>query len=183
MTLTIRDFTDDLAPAFHAINAEWIEGMFTLEENDRLLLENPRTLIIDRGGVILFAEDPDLGIIGTVALMKAGDGVYELTKMGVLARAQGMKAGEALLAAALDRARTMGITTLYLLTNRICAPAIHLYEKLGFTHDADIMARYGTRYARCDVAMRWTPLSRLAGEGDSRDSACGVRVGAVAEPT
>jgi len=36
-----------------------------------------------------------------------------------------------------------------------CAAAIHLYEKLGFRHDAGIMADYGARYARCDVAMRY----------------------------
>ena len=46
-------------------------------------------------------------------------------------------------------------STLYLLTNRKCAPAIHLYEKLGFEHDAAIMAEYGARYKRCDVAMRY----------------------------
>ncbi|WP_234411390.1 hypothetical protein [Rhodanobacter thiooxydans] len=35
------------------------------------------------------------------------------------------------------------------------AAAIHLYEKLGFQHDAEIMARHGARYQRCDVAMRY----------------------------
>jgi ribosomal protein S18 acetylase RimI-like enzyme len=47
--------------------------------------------------------------------------------------------------------------TLYLLTNRKCAAAIHLYEKLGFEHSEEIMRRYGQRYERCDVAMiyRW----------------------------
>ena len=33
-----------------------------------------------------------------------------------------------------------------------------LYEKLGFRHDADIMTRYGARYQRCDVAMRYFGL-------------------------
>ena len=47
----------------------------------------------------------------------------------------------------------MGAEQLYLLTNRKCEAAIHLYEKAGFRHDAAIMARYGARYARCDVAM------------------------------
>ena len=31
----------------------------------------------------------------------------------------------------------MGIETLYLLTNSRCAPAIHLYEKLGFVAFGD----------------------------------------------
>jgi N-acetylglutamate synthase-like GNAT family acetyltransferase len=151
--LRILEFRDDLAQAFHDINAEWIEDMFVMEATDRKVLENPRAMIIDRDGVILFVEADDLGIVGAVALMKSSDGVYELTKMGVLETARGRKAGEFLLAACIERARSMQMTRLYLLTNHICAAAIHLYEKAGFRHDAEIMARYGKTYARCDVAM------------------------------
>ena len=45
------------------------------------------------------------------------------------------------------------MTSLYLLTNRKCAAAIHLYEKLGFEHDPAILQSHGKRYERCDVAM------------------------------
>ena len=151
--LRIVQFRDDLAQAFHDINAQWIDAMFVMEATDRKVLENPRTTIIDRDGVILFVEAKDIGIVGAVALMKTSDGVYELTKMGVLESARGRKAGEFLLAACIDRARSMNMTRLYLLTNHICAPAIHLYEKAGFRHDAEIMEKYGKSYARCDVAM------------------------------
>jgi N-acetylglutamate synthase-like GNAT family acetyltransferase len=151
--LRIAEFRDDLAQAFHDINAQWIEGMFIMEATDRKVLEHPREMIIDRDGVILFVEAEDLGIVGAVALMKTDEGVYELTKMGVLESARGRKGGEFLLAACIDRARSMDMTCLYLLTNHICEAAIHLYEKAGFQHDADIMARYGKTYERCDVAM------------------------------
>jgi len=87
--------------------------------------------------------------------MKIEDGVFELTKMGVLERARGRKAGELLLSAALERAKSMEIDTLFLLTNAKCVAAIKLYEKLGFEHDAEIMKRYGGEYARCNVAMRY----------------------------
>ena len=156
--MTIRDFTDDLAQAFHDINATWISQMFSLEENDVRLLENPRELIVDKGGAVLFAETSDLGVVGTCAIMRMKDGWFELTKMGVLEAARGRKVGEFLLAAALERAKAMGVADrLYLLTNRKCGPAIHLYEKLGFQHDAEIMALFGSRYERCDVAMRYRP--------------------------
>lgn len=155
-TLAIRDFADDLAEPFYRINAEWIEDMFALEENDIQLLSDPRELIIDKGGVVLFAEAADLGVVGTCALMRMKDGWFELTKMGVSQTARGRKVGEFLLAAALSRARAMGAADrLYLLTNRKCAAAIHLYEKLGFEHDPEIMAMFGGRYERCDVAMRY----------------------------
>ena len=151
--LRIVEFRDDLALAFHDINAQWIEAMFTMEATDRKVLENPREMIIDRDGKILFVEAEDLGIIGAVALMKTSYGIYELTKMGVLESARGRKAGEFLLAACIKRARKMDMKELYLLTNHICEAAIHLYEKVGFRHDDEIMERYGKTYERCDVAM------------------------------
>jgi DNA-binding MarR family transcriptional regulator/GNAT superfamily N-acetyltransferase len=152
--MSVRDFSDDLARAFYEINAAWIAQMFVLEENDITLLENPRELIVDKGGAVLFAETPDLGVVGTCAIMKMKDGWFELTKMGVLEAARGRKVGEFLLAATIERARQMGVADrLYLLTNKKCGPAIHLYEKLGFEHDPEIMRLFGSRYERCDVAM------------------------------
>ncbi|KPF85634.1 GNAT family N-acetyltransferase [Novosphingobium sp. AAP93] len=157
--LRLREYSDDLAQAFHDINAEWISAMFVLEPVDREVLENPREKIIDAGGTILFVEADGLGVVGTCALKPTGGGGYELTKMGVLESARGLGAGAFLLAAAIARAQRMGADPLYLLTNHTCAAAIHLYEKLGFRHDAGIMADYGTRYARCDVAMRYNPAA------------------------
>jgi ribosomal protein S18 acetylase RimI-like enzyme len=51
---------------------------------------------------------------------------------------------------------------LYLLSNRKSAAAIHLYEKVGFVHDAQIMRKFAAQYARCDVAMRYRPPKRKA---------------------
>jgi len=157
--LVVRNYSDDLAREFHDINAEWISDMFRMEETDRQTLENPRASIIDAGGAILFVEAKGLGIIGTCALQKTSATGFELTKMGVRASARGLKAGEFLLHAVIDKAAALGADPLYLLTNSRCAAAIHLYEKLGFEHDAGIMADYGARYARCDVAMRYVGIA------------------------
>jgi GNAT superfamily N-acetyltransferase len=154
-TVRILEWSDDLAQAFHDINAEWIEAMFEMEPLDRAVLENPRDYIVGNDGVVLFAEVEGLGVVGTGALMKAGERAFELTKMGVRETARGLKAGEALLERLIDEARARNAHELFLLTNARCEAAIHLYEKLGFVHDADIMARYGAEYARCDVAMRY----------------------------
>ena len=156
-TLTIRDYSDDLATTFRDINAEWITAMFHLEDTDRAVLDNPRAKIVDPGGTILFVEARGLGIVGTCALQKTGDSSFELTKMGVRESARGLKAGEFLLTAMIARAQTLSADPLYLLTSTKCAAAVHLYEKLGFRHDAEIMRDYGARYARCDVAMRYAP--------------------------
>jgi N-acetylglutamate synthase-like GNAT family acetyltransferase/DNA-binding MarR family transcriptional regulator len=153
--LWIRDYSDDLAGAFYDINAEWITAMYRLEPADLKLMEHPREAIVAPGGAILFVEAAGLGVVGTCALKKVDDGVFELTKMGVRASARGLKAGEFLLAATIARASQLGAETLYLLSNRKSAAAIHLYEKLGFAHDGEIMARYGAAYERCNVAMRY----------------------------
>lgn len=153
--LSIRGYDDALARHFHDINRQWIETMFAMEDADRAVLEQPRTHIIDPGGDILFVEAEGIGIVGTCALRKAGDGQFELTKMGVLESARGLKAGEFLLRAMVRRAGELGADPLYLLTNRDCASAIHLYEKVGFVHDAGIMRDFGARYERCNVAMRY----------------------------
>lgn len=153
--LSIRDYSDDLATDFRDINAEWITDMFQMEDTDRKTLDNPRASIIDAGGAILFVEAKGMGIVGACALRKTSTTGFELTKMGVRKAARGLKAGEFLLRAVIDRADAMGADPLYLLTSSRCAAAIHLYEKLGFRHDAVIMADYGACYARCDVAMRY----------------------------
>ncbi len=151
--LAIRRFSDALAGDFYRINAEWIDAMYLLEQTDIDVLKNPRERIIEPGGDILFVEDPNLGLIGTCALQKTGERQFELTKMGVSEQARGKKAGEFLLHAVIARAQALGCDRLYLLSNAKSAPAIHLYEKLGFVHDAGIMEEFGKRYARCNVAM------------------------------
>lgn len=155
--LTVREYSDDLAGAFKAINAEWISDMYTMEQADLDVLDHPREAILNGGGAILFVEAAGVGVIGTCALQKTGAGAFELTKMGVLEAARGAKAGEFLLRAAIERAQAMGAQRLYLLSNTKSAAAIHLYEKAGFVHDDGIMQEYGSRYARCNVAMLYRP--------------------------
>jgi DNA-binding MarR family transcriptional regulator/ribosomal protein S18 acetylase RimI-like enzyme len=153
--LSIREFSPDLALAFRDINAQWIASMYRLEQTDIDVLDHPQARIIDPGGAILFVEAKNLGVVGACALQKTGERQFELTKMGVLEAARGRKAGEFLLSAVISRALEMGADLLYLLSNKKSAAAIHLYEKLGFVHDEEIMQVYGARYERCDVAMRY----------------------------
>lgn len=171
--MRILPYTNALAPLFRAINEAWIADMFVVEPHDAHVLSSPRECIVDRGGTILFAATDAGEVIGTGALMPSDPGAVELTKMGVRAEARGTGAGRALLAALIAHARAVpGIDTLYLLTSRKCAAAIHLYEAAGFVHDADIMTRYGRGYARCDVAMRHplapTPLPPRAAAPSTR---------------
>lgn len=161
----ICEFRDDLADTFFRLNAEWIAEMFALEQADVEMLSEPRAKIINRGGVILFAETDDLGIVGTCALTPDQDGWWELAKMSVAKSARGRGIGEFLMVQTLKRARSLKIEKLYLLTNRRCEAAVHLYEKFGFRHDPEIMRLFGSHYARCNVAMSY---GSDAGIGDKQ---------------
>ncbi|MBT0586202.1 GNAT family N-acetyltransferase [Alteromonas sp. SM 2104] len=130
--------------------------MFVLEPVDERVICEPQASIIQPGGYIWFARHPSFGICGTCALMKKNDGSYELTKMGVSSSARGAKIGETLLKFVLAEIKRMQLPAVFLLTNKRCESAIHLYLKHGFEHDPFIMQRYGQSYERCDVAMRLT---------------------------
>ncbi|WP_039885197.1 bifunctional helix-turn-helix transcriptional regulator/GNAT family N-acetyltransferase [Acidocella sp. MX-AZ02] len=156
--LRLLPFSDERAALFGAINREWIEAMYRLEPADLDVLDHPRARIIEKGGEIWFVEAQGLGVVGTCALLKTGEGQYELGKMGVLEAARGRKAGEFLLREMIARVRALGARRLYLLSNSRSAAAVHLYEKLGFRHDEGIMREFGARYERCNVAMLF-PLS------------------------
>ena len=154
--LEIIPYEDTLAQAFYDLNEAWISSMFKMEMADEAVLSDPRGKIIERGGHILFVKAADGAVIGAGALQPVGeDGDFELTKMAVDESRRGEKAGEFLLAALIEKARSIGVKRLHLLTNTDCRAAIHLYEKLGFTHDANIMAQFGAKYDRADVAMRY----------------------------
>lgn len=154
--LEIVEYDDALAADFRDINLEWIKAMFHVEAVDLDILNHPRARIIDTGGTILFVRAPGRGIVGACALLPSLPvPAFELTKMGVRENARGLKAGEFLLRAVIERARSLGADPLYILTSTRCEAAVHLYLKLGFRHDREIMARYGAEYERCNVALRY----------------------------
>lgn len=152
--IQIRAFTPELAHHFDTINRQWVEKMFRVEPIDDKMLKHPADIIINKGGFIWFAEHPELGVIGTCALCKHDESIFELTKMGVLESARGLKVGEVLLQFVIEQSRQKQHKTTFLLTNKKCEAAIHLYEKCAFVHDDEIMRQYGQNYQRCNVAMR-----------------------------
>ena len=102
-----------------------------------------------QGGHILSLVE-DGRVVGVCALFRDGSDRYELARMAVEPDERGKGYGDALLTAALRRAREDGVRSVYLLSNRKLAPAIGLYRKHGFETVAD-----GPHpvYARCDVVM------------------------------
>ena len=151
-TLSIAPMASaDDARAFRELNEEWITDLFTLEDADRALLENPTSTIIDRGGQVLIAHD-GADRVGCVAVVPTGNGVFELSKMAVGPSQRNRGTGRRLILAAIDLAAELGATSLFLGSSTKLPSAVHLYESVGFSHvPAD---RVGpVPYARADVFM------------------------------
>ncbi len=153
--IQIVDYRPELAQHFYTINAQWLTDLFVMETIDEQVLSDPQTHIIDAGGYIWFAEHKDLGIIGACAVKHAGEMGYELTKMGVLSSARGLKVGETLLKQVLKDCSQRQCRPLFLLTNHRCEAAIHLYLKHGFVHDEGIKQHFSGLYDRGDVFMKY----------------------------
>ena len=148
--MNIIDFAAEHAAAFKQLNLAWITEHWTVEAADLKALDSPFESIIDAGGAILIGKiGPE--VVGTVALIPLEEGTLELAKMTVSKSARGTGLGLALGEAALARAEAMGARKVYLESNTILAPALSLYEKLGFqTLPDDARA---SPYERCNIRM------------------------------
>lgn len=129
--LEIIDYRSEHQPWFEKFNREWIEEHFWMEHIDTAVLQNPEKYIINTGGAILVASF-NKAIAGTVGLKRSDDGIYEFTKMAVDKKFRGLKIGQALAEAALEKAKQLGAQKIILYSNTKQAPAIALYRKLGF---------------------------------------------------
>lgn len=145
----IVPFQEKFAPRFEALNRQWIERYFAIEEADRAIFQNPFKAIVEPGGQIFFAVLGD-EVLGTCAVMRHDARVYELAKMAVVPEAQGRGYGDLLVEAAIEFARDAGAERLMLLTNSGLAPALRLYEKHGFRR---VPLSDNEEYRRADVQM------------------------------
>lgn len=151
--IRVVDYAPQWRTDFARLNLEWLEANFVDEPIDRAVLLDPETHILDPGGRILFALRGDGHVVGTVALKREGEGVYELTKMAVEPACRGQGIGRQLLLASLSAFRHLEGRELFLESSSKLAPALHLYESVGFEHRP--APRPGSHYQRADVYMVW----------------------------
>jgi ribosomal protein S18 acetylase RimI-like enzyme len=131
MEVQIIDYEPRYRREFADMNIEWISHYFAVEPHDLEQLENPENYILAKGGKIFFARYVD-EIIGTVALIKESETVYEMAKMAVKPEFRGLSAGEKLGRHLIEAAKKLGCTRLFLESNQKLIPALTLYKKLGF---------------------------------------------------
>ncbi|MDD5620674.1 MAG: bifunctional helix-turn-helix transcriptional regulator/GNAT family N-acetyltransferase [Proteiniphilum sp.] len=136
--------------AFKSLNEEWIKKYFKMEEADYIAVNNPEKYILEKGGeifVALYKGEP----VGVCALLKMFDGHYdyEVAKLAVSPKVQGKGIGFLLGQATVNKAKELGAKYIYLESNTVLEPAIHIYEKLGFKK----VFGHSTPYQRCNIQM------------------------------
>jgi N-acetylglutamate synthase-like GNAT family acetyltransferase len=146
--IEIIDFQSVYKDDFKKLNVAWIQKFFAVEPSDLVQLENPQEHILDKGGWVLLAR-LDGVIVGTAALIKDSDTFFELVKMAVDEQYQGKQIGKKLALAAIDKARELGATQLFLESNRKLSPALNLYKSVGF-QEVKLME---SPYQRADIQM------------------------------
>ena len=129
--IEIINYSDEYGEAIKNLNYEWLEKYFKVEKGDLISLSNPRKEIIEKGGFIFYAKLNN-EIVGTISLLKQNENTYELSKMAVTQKVQGLKIGTILLEHCLKIAIQKQIKTLVLYSNTYLESAIHLYHKYGF---------------------------------------------------
>lgn len=129
----IIDYTDTYAADFKGINLEWLDKYHLTESHDLQMLEDPRGTIIAHGGVIYLAKSNDT-IIGSAALIKEHDGIYELAKMTVIPAWRGKGISKLLIEKCLATARSLKAKKIILFSNDQLQAALALYTQYGFKH-------------------------------------------------
>jgi GNAT superfamily N-acetyltransferase len=133
--IEIIAFEKKYAPIFKQINLEWLDKCQLTESHDLMVLDDPEGTIIKTGGCIFLATDGK-EIAGSAALMKEGEGVFELAKMTVRPEYQGKGISKLLLQRCLDEAIQLKAKKIMLFSNHQLKKAIQLYEQFGFKHVA-----------------------------------------------
>ena len=155
--IEIIPFERRYARDFKRLNLEWLEKYFRVEPIDEQVLSKPDIIRRDGGAIFLVRRERE--IIGTCALLNKGNERFELTKMAITARYQGLGLGRRLLNAAIEAFAARGTGELFLETNSKLAPAIALYESVGFVHAPRAGA---SEYERSDVHMIYRGRSAVA---------------------
>ena len=139
-------------PKFHEIfrrlNLAWIEKYFRVEQKDLDQVNQPEEL--RRDGEIFFTL-VDGQAVGTCAVYKLSEGVYEIAKMAVEPGYQGRGLGDVLMQGAERWVRAKGGREIHILSNTVLEPAIRLYKKHGYE-----VHHLGAHpdYERCNIELR-----------------------------
>jgi putative acetyltransferase len=126
----IIDYSPEFQEDFKNLNMGWM-SQFDMNNSLRTMIDNPDEEIIQKGGFIFFAW-MDGKIVGTGALLRESNKLYEIANMAVTPQYQGRHIGKALLKKAIDKAVQAGAKQLYLITSTKLKASVEMYRTFGF---------------------------------------------------
>ena len=145
---TIITYKPAYRQKFIALNTEWLEKYFKVEPHDKRVFENIEAQILIPGGEIFFCLCDGV-VAGTVAMQKIDDNIFELAKMAVTEKYQGIGLSNLLMESCISFAKTKNASKIILLSNKSLKPAISLYVKFGFIETP----MEPTDYSRANIQM------------------------------
>lgn len=147
-SVEIVPYKDEYAKYFYELNADWLKKYFYVEPYDEKVLSNPKKYVLEPGGFIFFAKFNN-EIVGVVSFIKQKD-FFELSKMAVSPKYQGLKIGQKLMDFCIEFARNKQWQSITLYSHRTLVSAINLYKKVGFK---EIDLEENSHYERSDIKM------------------------------
>tara|TARA_R110002072_G_scaffold42144_1_gene119501 strand:+ start:747 stop:1229 length:483 start_codon:yes stop_codon:yes gene_type:complete len=133
---------------FYDLNVAWLQKYFYVEPYDEQVLSNPEEYILNPGGFIFMAKYNN-EVVGVVALINQKT-FFELSKMAVSPKYQGLKIGRKLLDYCVDFAKKQDWKSITLYSHRSLETAINLYQKIGFK---EIPVEKDVHYKRANIKM------------------------------
>ena len=106
-------------------------AVFVVEPTDKLILLNPEKEIIEKGGLVFFGKIEE-EIVGTFALLKVENDIFEIAKMAVTKNWQSHGIGKQMLERAIQLTKRHQAKKIILYTHTNLKAAIGLYHKFGF---------------------------------------------------
>lgn len=151
-SIDIIEYADYYQPAFKELNLEWLDKYNLTESHDLMVLDDPQSTILKRGGHIWLAKDANR-IVGSAALMKEHEGEYELAKMAVAHDYRGRGISKMLIETCLTKAKELKAKKLILFSNHQLKTALKLYEKYGFYYVAVEDSPFETADIRMELIL------------------------------
>lgn len=146
--LKIIEYEEEYHDDLKRLSYEWLEKYVLLEAEDERILNTPKEVILDKGGFIFFARY-DETMVGTVSLIRVDKYTFEIAKLAVTEKYQGLKIGKMLMEKCLYIAKQENAKTIILYTNHILTSAIALYKKFEFKE----IPAVNNKYMESDLKM------------------------------
>mgnify|MGYP000713326977 CR=1 FL=1 len=142
-------FTEDVLVFSKNYDFEGLHPLRNYFKNLLSFIGLKKKYIIEKGGYIFFLLE-NTEIIGTIALMKKKEMIYELTKMAIVPEKRGKKMGQYLMDYCIEFAKNKNLIKLVLYSNTLLENAIHIYLKKGFKK---IPVEKNCPYKRSNIKM------------------------------